>query len=94
MENEILELRKSGFTYEQIMEKLKCSKSIVSYHCRKNSISRYDNSIKISTELVLEIQSYYNDGYSLRKLSKKFGINRSILSKYIVIKKKITSDCR
>lgn len=32
MKEKILELRQKGYTYKQICEELKCSKSIVSYH--------------------------------------------------------------
>lgn len=33
---QILELRKKGFTYKKIQETLGCNKSTVSYHCNKN----------------------------------------------------------
>jgi len=35
MKNEILKLRAEGLSYNQISEKLNCSKSVISYHCGK-----------------------------------------------------------
>lgn len=92
MEKEIIELRKSGLKYKEIVEKLGCSKSTVSYYCRKNEISRYDNSIKIPENVLTNIQTDYNNGYSLRKLSDKYKYSRSVITKYI--KNKRTSQTK
>ena len=35
MKEKIIELRKNGLNYNEISNKLKCSKSTVSYHCSK-----------------------------------------------------------
>lgn len=35
MKEKIIELRKKGFSYNEIVKKLNCSKSTVSYHCSK-----------------------------------------------------------
>lgn len=35
MKNKILTLRKQGYSYNEIVSKLSCSKSTVSYHCSK-----------------------------------------------------------
>lgn len=41
LENKILELRKNGKTYKEIITLLNCTKSIVSYHCRRNGLGGY-----------------------------------------------------
>jgi len=83
MENDILRLREKGYTYKQIMDELNCSKSIISYYCRRNGISRYDNKLKISDDLIEKMQLYYNECNSSRKVAKKFNISRNQVSKYI-----------
>jgi len=40
MGEEICLLLKEGYSYKQIVEKLNCSKSVVSYHARKNGLQR------------------------------------------------------
>jgi IS30 family transposase len=39
MKNKIIELRKLGFSYNEISEKLNCSKSTISYHCNKYELN-------------------------------------------------------
>ncbi len=38
MKEEILKLRKQGFNYREICDKLGCSKSTVSYHCKREKL--------------------------------------------------------
>jgi len=47
MKEEILKLRKKGYTYNQIVDELNCSKSTVSYHCSKLN----DNMVKIKANI-------------------------------------------
>lgn len=91
MKDKILNLRKNGYTYNEIIKELGCSKSTVSYYCRKNGISRYDNSIKISNDLIEKMQLYYNECNSSRKVSKKFNVSRNQVSKYVKLNSKKTS---
>ena len=50
MKNEILELRKLGFSYNEIAKKLNCSKSTISYHCSKIE----NNDEKIKNNLIIK----------------------------------------
>jgi DNA invertase Pin-like site-specific DNA recombinase len=52
MKNEILELRKLGFSYNEIAKKLNCSKSTISYHCSKieNNDEKIKNNLKIKNK--------------------------------------------
>lgn len=49
MKEKILELRKLGFSYNEISKKLNCSKSTISYHCSK--IEANDEKIKNNLKL-------------------------------------------
>jgi hypothetical protein len=40
VKEDILRLRKEGKTYNQIVDILKCSKSVISYHCGKNGTEK------------------------------------------------------
>jgi len=63
---QILELRKRGFTYKKIQETLGCNKSTVSYHCnkhrqekmrqyqRKYSKAKYHDNHKTSVNYILD----------------------------------------
>ena len=41
MKEKILELRKKGYSYNQIVEELECAKSTVSYHLRNVEESKF-----------------------------------------------------
>jgi DNA invertase Pin-like site-specific DNA recombinase len=49
MKSQILELRKLGFSYNEISKKLNCSKSTISYHCSK--LETNDEKIKNNVKL-------------------------------------------
>ena len=54
MKEEIIELRKMGFSYNDISKKLNCSKSVVSYHCSK--LGDNGEKIKSNTKIKNEKQ--------------------------------------
>lgn len=80
--NEIIKLKQLGLTHNEIKKKLGCSKTTISYHCKKNGLF-FNNKINIPLNLMNEIQIKYNDGYSIRVLSKIYGYGREMLSKRI-----------
>jgi DNA-binding CsgD family transcriptional regulator len=93
MKDEILKLRKKGYTYNQIVEKLNCSKSTVSYHCSKldgNDLKKKLNISKKETKsFLLEIeQSKINEVVKLRKNKKSYEeiIEITNLNKYQISK--------
>jgi DNA invertase Pin-like site-specific DNA recombinase len=49
MKDKILELRKLGFSYNEISKRLNCSKSTISYHCSK--IENNVEKIKVNTNI-------------------------------------------
>lgn len=89
MKNDILKLREEGLTYNEIVNKLGCSKGIVSFHCRKNGVNRFDNSVNLSNDIVKNLQIEYDNGNTLKQLSVKYNVGRHIIRKYIIIKPKI-----
>ena len=145
MKDKILKLRRDGLTYDEIKNKLKCSKSTISYHCKKanlgddltNLIEEWDIDINeinfinnlyenkhtndeiyiesinrgfgitkhkievltrkfrngsphnkkiIDSDLIIEMQNYYDIVGSTRKVSEKFNISRHQVLKYVQCK--------
>lgn len=82
LKNRIVSLRKEGKTYDEIVDKLGCSKSTVSYHCNNSNI---DNSgkkkIVVNNDLIMKINEYYQN-HTGDETAKKFGISRSTVIKY------------
>jgi len=89
MKDDILKLREEGLTYNEIVKRLGCSKGTVSYHCRKNGVSRYDNSVKLSDNIIKNLQIEYDNGNTLKQLAIKYGVGRHIITKYVIVKHKI-----
>lgn len=89
MEDDILKLRNEGLTYDEIVNKLSCSKSTVSYYCRKNGISIYDNSFKNINNILLKMQNFYNEGHSIREVAKEFNVTIYSSKKYLITRKRI-----
>ena len=85
--DEIIKLKQLGLTHNEIKKKVGCSKSTVSYHCKKNGII-FTNKIEIPLNLMNEIQKKYDNGYSIRVLSEIYGYGRESLSKRIKNKRK------
>jgi hypothetical protein len=61
LKEEIIKLRLSGMTYDEISKKLKCSKSTISYHINSNAkanVSKKKKKLEESGDFLEEIQSY------------------------------------
>lgn len=87
-EEEIIKLRKEGLTFNQIKNTLKCSKSTVSYYCKKHGLSDYNFYVKVSENIIIEMQKYYDEVESCIKVSEKFNVSKFTVLKYIKTKKK------
>lgn len=63
MKEKIIELRKIGFSYNEICEKLNCSKSTVSYYCSKldNNSDNIKFNIKLKNKKQEKIKSFLMD---------------------------------
>lgn len=69
----ILELREQGLTYNQIKDKLNCSKSTISYYCSEGGAERAKKKVKEYKEensywrLIKKLDNFKRDRYKYRK---------------------------
>lgn len=96
MKDKIIELRKMGFSYNEICEKLNCSKSTVSYYCSKldDNKDSIKNNIKLKNKKQEKIESFLinpssiDDVIKMRKEKKTYDEIKKItgLSKHSISK--------
>jgi 5-methylcytosine-specific restriction endonuclease McrA len=93
LKNKIIELRKSGYSYDIIVKKLGCSKSTVSYHCgegqKEKSKLRLIENRKKEHPLVRKIENF-NRAYKKNQVKEK-NTNRTLKR---IIYQKIASFSR
>ena len=89
----ILELRKQGKSYNEIVRILNISKSVISYHCKSMGINESINGIKtfVSVENVNKLNEFYKN-HTIDEASKEFNISRSTVIKYVNAKREKLSD--
>jgi len=90
LKEKILKLRQDGFTYDQIKNQLKCSKSVISYHCRREGLDKkYNFSYLQPTDEEKKImQILYDEIKSSSKVSEQTGWSKATVLKYIKTEKK------
>ena len=82
LRRQILELRSQGFFYNQIAEKLNCSKGTISYHCQlhgKTDIGKKQKSVPL--EIKKEIALYCQD-HDIKEAVSHFKLSTSSIQKY------------
>lgn len=87
----ILKLREQGYSYNQIVEKIGCSKSTVSYYCTKNSPVKKLSDRKRNHKykaFVTQLSNYKGASYTPRKISKKLGGRRKMLQSIVRFRKR------
>lgn len=80
MKEKILELREKGYSYNQIVEELKCAKSTVSFHCSKLEESKFRNKNADDIEL---INRTFLELLSVKKTASTLKMDRSTIIKYL-----------
>jgi DNA-binding CsgD family transcriptional regulator len=80
LKDQILNLRDSGKSYDEIKKILNCSKSTISYHCTKHD--KGEKRVRVDDQLVNEINKYY-ESHTIEEVSTKFNISRSTVVKYV-----------
>lgn len=91
MKDEILKLRKLGFTYDEIVIKIGCSKSTISYHCNKNGLG---TNSKISDSIIKKINLFYKT-HTIEETANEFNIGVATVVKYTYNKRiKLTPEER
>jgi len=89
LKDEILKLRKVGKTYAEICDKLNCSKSLVSYHCKDNGLDALGLYAKPTELEIKELQEIYDETGSSDKVAKLTGWSKPTVLRYIETKQKI-----
>lgn len=79
MKKEIVELYLSGLNYNQIKEKLGCSKATISYHC--SGFSR--KNIKVTEECIIKMKKLYESNINFTKIGEILNISRVTVAKYL-----------
>lgn len=88
--SKILDLRKTGKTYNEIENELGYKKSLIAYHCRINGIGGNGNEI-LNDVLVQKIREYYTT-HTADECSVKFNVSKSSVIKYTENKRIILTD--
>jgi predicted transcriptional regulator len=79
MKDKIIELRKMGFSYNKIVELLGCSKSTISYHCKKENIEEPIN--QIDDELIKNIRND-SENLKIKDIANKYQISESSVKRH------------
>ncbi len=83
LSDKILGLRNDGKSYNEIADKLQCAVSTISYYCKKNGLGDGGKSLPPTTEEKLEFQRLYDEGRSIKQVSKIVGWHHRVVAKYI-----------
>jgi hypothetical protein len=84
MKDKIIELLKSGKSYNFIVAEVGCSKSTIHYHAKILGI--LSNNSKNNKYNWKEISDYYNQGNSLKKCKEKYGFTSGSWSRAVIRK--------
>ena len=93
LKEKILQLRKMGKTYNEIVNLLNCSKSVVSYHCKHNNLQNIGfTKEKISEVKIKEINDYYLT-HTAKETAEYFNVSIPSITKYTTNKRvKLTNE--
>lgn len=87
LKEKILTLREEGQSYNEIANKLACSKATISYHCKRANLNNIGLSKdKTTNELVLKIHELEENGFGNLEISKKLNLGITTVRKYCSIK--------
>lgn len=78
MKEKILELRRKGYSYNQIVEELKCAKSTISYHCANLEPSKYRGKTEEDIKIINETYLLF---LSVKKTAKELKMDRNTIIK-------------
>ncbi len=84
--DEIINLRKQGKSYDEIEDKLGCSKGTISYHCKKEGFETIGlkndyREKEVSDEKKEKIRSHYKN-HSAKKTAEKFNVSMSTVRRH------------
>ena len=87
LKEEVLILRKKGFSYQEIRKKLGCTLSVISYHCKNAELDNPNINKKPTEEEIKSFNNLYNEGKTCKEIGEIYNFGRHTVSKYIVGKK-------
>ena len=82
IKDEILQLRKEGFSYRDIQDKLKCSRSTINYHCEREGMTDTGMKIEIVSEDLKKQIFEFTKTNTVKKAMEKFNLGRTTIKKY------------
>ena len=83
MKDEIIELLKEGVTFREIIKKLGCTRSMISYYSKKFKIENKNIQRKLDEETIKEIKKLYEETRSCLKVAKLLKISKTSVLKYV-----------
>jgi len=79
---DILKMREDGFSYNEIKNKLGCTKAVISYHCKRWNLTDIGLlKTKLDNETIEKLKEYYKT-HTSKETSEKFGVSISCVKKY------------
>ncbi|NTU74045.1 hypothetical protein HGB07_07940 [Candidatus Roizmanbacteria bacterium] len=90
--NKISRMRRKGITYKEILEKIDISEDKLKIVCNHLELNNSNLNRSPSQNDIINMQKYYNECESYRKVAKNFNVSRATVIKYVKIKKKIKLD--
>lgn len=83
--NNIIKMRKDGINYDEIRKKVDIKEDQLKFICRAFNLNNSNFYRKPKKEEIYEMQKYYDECKSTRKVEIKFGWSRFTISKYLNI---------
>jgi DNA invertase Pin-like site-specific DNA recombinase len=80
--NDIIRLRKQEKTYDEIKQKLGCSKSTISYHCKQEGLEDIGKKKKEVNEKTKKKIKSLRKEKTINQVSKELGVGKSTVVKY------------
>ncbi len=85
LKEKIIDLRNKKLTYNEIKKELGCSKSVISYHCRKENLEDCNLTTKIGDDVIKKINILYEKYKSSRLVAVELNISKYSVIKYLNI---------
>ncbi len=89
LKEEILKLRGEGKKYDEIRDILKCTKSVISYHCRRAGIDNPNDIRRLSKEKIKSIDKLYLEGNSSDEIANILDCSKTTVLKYLTVERRV-----
>lgn len=92
LKEQIVKLRKEGWLYKDIRKELKCTMSLISYHCKNAGLETANELRKPTKEEIESYQKLYNTGLSVKQIAKSSKWSHVTLLKYLQLRDPISKE--